>query len=520
MEKSNKTKNIQYEESIKQAHIALGKNNPEEAIYYFHNALQFLSGDASLHNNLGVLYYNLNNYRLAELYLERALQLDNSYFDAAFNLLKVYQKLNDLDKAIYYSNQCLLLQPDNQKVLELSKELNTRMKGIQTPNNEQTTPRIAPLKILFVQESPCIRNYKMATALRSRGHSVSLAYTKARLSQMYPALDDNVYNSCFHIKTFPQLWDLARDYDLVHCHNEPDILTVAALAGDTPVIHDTHDLISLRANGDANLIYFEGIANRGSAGRVYVTPYLLQTAQKMYGAIGPSIVFYNYASQADLPTEFLPKLSQTDGMVHIVYEGGIGGNQHRDFIGLFNELARDKIHLHIYPSFYNEQLALYFSANKNIHYYQPCSPRKIMRQMSQYDLGIIPFNLEKGNKQFLDTSLANKLFEYLAAGLPVMTSSLKSYNDFFKEYPVGQTFENINDLRIKIPQLLEKSKFIDFTKYIFTYEGQVHLLEELYNRVISQNVVRNKANGNDLENKNKAEQPAPEITERVADECV
>ena len=40
------------------------------------------------------------------------------------------------------------------------------------------------LNILFVQEWPCIRNYKMATALRGKGHRVSLAYAKAKLSQI------------------------------------------------------------------------------------------------------------------------------------------------------------------------------------------------------------------------------------------------------------------------------------------------------------------------------------------------
>ncbi len=512
-------KSDQFDKFIKQAHNSLQKNFVQEAIYHFTNALSVKPDDPLINNNLGVLFFRLGNYVLAKMYLEKAVSLNADYFDAAFNLVKVYQKLNDPDKANFHLQKCLLLQPDNHKVIELSQTLNNQTKDVRKPDNQQISPNISPLKILFVQESPCIRNYKMATALRSRGHSVSLAYTKYRLSEMYPGLDDNVYNRCYHIKSFPQLWDLAENFDIIHCHNEPDVLTVAALAGKTPVIHDTHDLISLRADGDANLIYFEGVANRGAAGRVYVTPYLLQTAQKMYGVQGPSIVFYNYASRADLPSEFLPKLSTTDGLVHIVYEGGIGGDRHRDFIALFNDLAKNDIHIHVYPSFYNEQLADYFSSNKNIHYYRPCSPKMIMRQMTQYDLGIIPFNLEKGNKQFLDTSLANKLFEYLAAGLPVLTSSLKSYNDFFNEYPVGLSFENIDDIIEKIPQLLENSKKIDYTKYIFTYESQVPLLEELYLRVLEQ---YNTGNRTDVHDSGKTEivrQLLIEKTRIVPDEC-
>ena len=54
---------------------------------------------------------------------------------------------------------------------------------------------VRPLNILFVQDSPCIRNYKMATALRTRGHRVSLAYTMKRLSESYRGLSDETYRA-------------------------------------------------------------------------------------------------------------------------------------------------------------------------------------------------------------------------------------------------------------------------------------------------------------------------------------
>ncbi|MCK4818128.1 methyltransferase domain-containing protein, partial [bacterium] len=277
-----------------------------------------------------------------------------------------------------------------------------------------------------------------------------------------------------------QLWDLSRNYDIVHCHNEPDILTVAALAGDAPVIHDTHDLISLRANADPNLSYFEGVANRGASGRVYTTPYQMEEAQKLYGVNGPSLVFYNYVSQSDLLKSTLPKRSAQDGKVHIVYEGGIGENGHRDFSSLFVELAKEGIHIHIYPTFYSREIARGFSAYKTIHYYQPLSPRQIMEEMTQYDFGIIPFNLEKGNRRFLDSTIANKLFEYMAAGLPVIASSLQSYIDYFKKTPIGITFENAEDIIKNIPKLKEIAETTDFSKLIFTYEGEIERLESFY----------------------------------------
>ncbi|ADK84377.1 Tetratricopeptide TPR_2 repeat protein [Desulfarculus baarsii DSM 2075] len=349
------------------------------------------------------------------------------------------------------------------------------------------TPLVAasrPLNILFVQEAPCIRNYKTASALRARGHKVCLAYTRATLSQMYKGLSDEVYDRCVRLTNNRHLWDISAKFDLVHCHNEPDVLTVAALAGEAPVIHDTHDLISLRAGGDQNLAFFEGVANRGAHGRVYTTPYQRDAALALYGVKGPSLVFYNYASAGDLPKRFLPKLSAQDGQTHIVYEGGIGGNGHRDFIDLFAQLTQGGLHVHVYPVHFDQAMHQRLSAIPRMHYHQPVSPTEIMEVMSQYDIGIIPFNIVKGNKQFLDSTIANKLFEYLAAGLPVLASPLQSYVDFFKLNNVGKVFHDAAEAIAATPELLRIAASQDLTAHAKTYDGEITRLEDFYIQII------------------------------------
>lgn len=341
-----------------------------------------------------------------------------------------------------------------------------------------------PLKVLFAQTAPCIRNYKTARALIARGHQVSLAYTLMPLSQMYQGLSDEIYHECIKINGRRDLWDLTAHYDLVHCHNEPDWLTVSALAGDAPVVHDTHDLISLREREDKNVAFFEGLANRSAQGRVYTTPYQEQAAREIYGVKGPSLVFYNYTSASDLPQRLLPKLSANDGQIHIVYEGSIGGTLHRDFINVFVGLAQRGIQVHIYPARFKPEFVEQFSPYPRIHYNQPVSPQTIMQEMSQFDVGIIPFNLEKGDKGFLDSTIANKLFEYLAAGLPVLTSPLQSYVDYFADHQVGSVFHGLDDLLQKLPGLIDLARSHDLTAYAKTYEGEVEKLESLYYQVI------------------------------------
>ncbi len=350
-------------------------------------------------------------------------------------------------------------------------------------------PTNRPLNIVFVQAAPCIRNYKMASALRSRGHRVTLLYNQCRLSDVYPHLSDDVYDKCIQFSSLQELWSTLKRFDVAHCHNQPDNITVAALAGPTPVIHDTHDLISLRADWPdeerTRVEFFEGVANRGAHGRVYATPYQQAMARDLYGVTGESLVLPNYVLAADLPTDQPAKLSEADGKVHIVYAGRMGRTVHLDFGGLFVQLGDNSdICVHIYPSAYNEQLAEALAECPNVEYNHPISPRRIIGEMARYDIGIIPFNLERGNQVFLDSTLGNKFFEYLAAGLPVLTSPLKSYTEYFADNPVGVTFATAEELVSLLPRMKEIAAETDWASQVFTYESEIQRLEAFYNWVI------------------------------------
>ena len=496
------------------------QGNLYEAEECFKSALETDPNNSEILNDLGVVYFKKGDLKKAEYYFSMALKKNHLNLDALQNLADLYETTGENFKSITYLQKILGITGDETKLLNRlaalfkqtgyeSRAIKTLKESLRVDVNQDEVKKLIhdleqkshrtgchtqekALNILFVQESPCIRNYKMARALSAKGHKVSLAYTKFRLSQMYKGLSDDVYHECIQLQSHRQLWDISKNYDIVHCHNEPDVLTVVALACDAPVVHDTHDLISLRANGDRNLVYFEGIANRGASGRVYSTPYQMEEARKLYGVSGPSLVLYNYASEYDLPTRILPKLSANDGRVHIVYEGGIGGNAHRNFIELFVQLAKKGIYIHIYPTFYDPKLARLFSEFPEIHYNKPASPGQIIEIMTQFDFGIIPFDLTKGNKRFLDSTIANKLFEYLAAGLAVIASPLKSYTDYFRENPVGITFCDTQDIIRNIPKLKEISENTDFSKQIFVYEREVEKLEAFYEEVISKKIVRPK----------------------------
>ena len=502
---------MDYSIEIRNGEKLYSDGNIDQAKTIFQSVLLKQPSNYMALNNLGVIFFNDGDIEAAEKYFLQAIAADEDYTDAMLNLALLFTESNKIEKACLYLENYTRINPDDnlyETLSQLYSGLGNQTKAKQyseISKKRKSEPEVGkkicyslkknqshsnidvlvqPLNILFVQDSPCIRNYKMATALRPRGHRVSLAYTMKRLSESYSGLSDETYDECIQLTSYRHLWEISKNYDLVHCHNEPDNLTVAALAGDAPVIHDTHDLISLRDTQSPDLSYLEGIANRAASGRVYSTPYQRDEAKTLYGVNGPSLIFYNYVSESDLSKIYLPKLSINDGEIHIVYEGGIGGSTHRDFTDTFIQLTNKKIHIHVYPTSYCREHEQFFSKFPRIHYYQPVSPKKIIEEMTQYDFGIIPFNIKNGNKRFLDSTIANKLFEYLAAGLPVITSPLKSYIDFFLKYPVGIVFECADDMLKNITQLREITRKTDFSKLIYTYESEIEKLEEFYRTIL------------------------------------
>ncbi|GJQ62980.1 MAG: hypothetical protein SCALA702_20330 [Melioribacteraceae bacterium] len=480
-------------EELKELGLSLvseGRN--EDAINIFEQALATQPGNFDVHNFLGILYYKQDDLNKSAANFIEAYKADQDNRDLVTNLLNVLIKLEMNDKALMIAEQFSRKNPADREMAQIYEEL--RKKGI----NKVSFPKEKNpdgLNILFLQNSPCIRNYKYATALRKKGHNVSLAYTDIMLSQRYKNLDDDTYNENIKIDNYPKLWDISKNYDIIHSHNEPDLYTVAALGGDVPVVHDTHDLISLR-DTDPNLKYFEGLANRAAHGRVYSTPYQRDEAKSLYNVKGDSLVFYNYASEEHLPKKFLPKLSEQDGKIHFVYEGGIyvTNGRHRDFGDQFVELAKRGICVHIYPDNFFPDVAEYFAPYDNVYYNHPIPPHELIETMTQFDFGIIPWNLQKGNVRFLSSTIANKLFEYMAAGLPVATAHITSYINYFRENPTGVTFESIDDLVSKLPKLQEIKRSVDFSKEIYTYEREIDKVVDFYKMLIEKHKSGEKKN--------------------------
>ncbi len=356
------------------------------------------------------------------------------------------------------------------------------------------------MKILFLESQPCIRALKYAEGLISAEDDVKLifAYIHKTLTQFY-GYGDELFNRMIKLEKekcsqqIRELFDL-ENIDIVHSHNAPDFLTVAAIEasqGRIPVIHDIHDLLSIRNTPygsldprDHHVLETERRAITECDGLIYVTTGVKEACESAYSIDQkPTLVFPNYVPRRLIPSALRRKLSKNDGEIHIVYEGSLDSvnlGSHFDLKNIFKTIADQGIHIHIYSSKENPDYAVLDDGNGYIHYHGHLDTKVLLQEITQYDYGWAGFNTAR-NKEHTDTVLANKVLEYVVCGLPVISLDHKTQREFIESNGIGIVINEINELssRLRKEPELYKVKVLG-CRYDFTTEVHIEQVLDFY----------------------------------------
>ena len=369
------------------------------------------------------------------------------------------------------------------------------------------------MKILFLQTQPCIRAFKYATGLKGRGnYEITFGYTNKTLSEFY-GMGDELFERWVQIEKdgvgdLVSLFD-SDNFDLIHSHNAPDYLTVKALDAiryakcSIPIIHDNHDAITLRKTQYGKMAYSlekiaieESIANKFSDARIHVSEGLKNYITQMYGsANGLDIVFNNFALKELVPEKMLPKLSEREGGVHIVYEGNVDeekAGSHYDLLDIFDEITKKGFHLHVYTPLDASEYKKLSGRNNLLHFHGRLTPEELMKEITQYDFGWAGFNRSK-NKEHLKVTLANKVFEYISAGLPVISFPHETQKRFLESHRLGIVISSLDELSgvIESEKIADIKAEVQKRRYDFTIENNIGEVEEFYQRVLENHKNKN-----------------------------
>ena len=341
------------------------------------------------------------------------------------------------------------------------------------------------MRILMAQDRPCIRNYKIATVLAERGHEVHLAaFLPEQLPDLY-GLDYAPYQGVIQLLNIQELLDVAAYFDVVHCHNEPDSMAAVMCASDTPSVHDCHDMMSIRGLGFDRIE--EAIANMHSDGCVYVSDYQRNQAVESYPCRNPrpkSAVVNSAVLEKHLPQKRLKKLSSGTNEPHLVYEGGMNmhPHTHRYLLPVFKSLVEAGAWVHVYGLGHPAEIGKYIQQIDNPRFviHKPLDTPALMEALTQYDMGLCVFNITEGNRHHLESTLPNKLFEYLAAGLPVICSNLQEMVQFIKPRRCGLVWTGPEEIMELWRTAVEVYRARNVDPREYTMEKQIVGLEELY----------------------------------------
>jgi hypothetical protein len=357
------------------------------------------------------------------------------------------------------------------------------------------------MRVLFLQQQPCMRALKYAAALRAARPSIRLgfAHQGKTLSEWYGS-GDELFERWWNLGSEPieGLRSAVEEFrpDLIHSHNLPDSLTSIALelfAGRVPVVHDVHDLQSLRRTPyehgfpePEDPLALEQRAVEGCSALVAVSEELLAEIHARYEVTAPTLAFANYALRRDLPSELPPAGRRNGHPPRLVYQGTLSTNGgHYDLREIFRAIVGQGLSLDVYPS---RTVPAYGELARDLpgwRMHATLPPSRLLAALAAYDFGWAGFNSTL-NGAHLDTCLPNKLYEYVGCGLPVLTLGHRALLRVVADSGLGLSLTTLDDLvgQLSAVDVVELRRRIAAARFELTVEANIHRLTALYEAAV------------------------------------
>lgn len=281
--------------------------------------------------------------------------------------------------------------------------------------------------------------------------------------------------------------------EVIHSHNRAHLAYYAKKFTALPVLHDVSDFYSIFPNEELEglrrywnpavwfdhwrRLHYERFAFENCDALTFNSPQMLEVACERYSIRGAVAVIPNAVPEADLPDEELPKLSNFDGDVHLVFVGHVNSKKLAPLL----QIARLGIHMHLYTvqaTAFESRLRKACRDLACLHWHGALPYRQLLRELTQYDYGLALW-YPGARELFFEVSLPSKLFDYLASGLPVIVGPYRALIDFVESYKCGFVLEDVADLREK---LSENYRLGDRRRY--TMEFYIPRLIELYQSLV------------------------------------
>lgn len=284
------------------------------------------------------------------------------------------------------------------------------------------------------------------------------------------------------------------DADVFHCHNEPSwfVIAVKSELGGKPVILDVHDSMLIRyAPEDDNDDHVRvSVSERDNMqladGLVFVSRTMADVCRNEFSLDQPYTVLPSYVPKV------LYRMDPYKWLGGIVYEGrtditekskdeGMECFTYADYREVARQLSEKGIPFYIFsPNRDTAEMQQQYQDHALIMDSKPL--HELLRAMGSHNWGLLG-NL--GSHEVWQHAMPNKLFEYMAAGIPVIALNAKAAGEFVEEHGFGISVSSVDEIASRWVEHRPCRRNITMKRNDWCMDNHIHRVTDLYKEILN-----------------------------------
>jgi glycosyltransferase involved in cell wall biosynthesis len=291
--------------------------------------------------------------------------------------------------------------------------------------------------------------HKMCVSAHEAGHEVSLVvadgkgYEVVKGVKVYDVGTSTRRSSRILLSAFKAILLANKlDADIFQFHDPELLLYLRLTRRDVKIIFDFHEDVRaqikrknyIKKNYRNIISFFYGLLEKSMMPRVDGVITATEPISQNYSALKPTQIVANYPIWSEF--KHISRGYKNKDVYNIAYVGGV--TPQRGLIELVDslELVQNKVVLHICGPFNSEGFHNYLVSRpgwKFVCYHGQVDRKTVISVLENSDVGMVTLLPDPS----YEVSLPVKMFEYFAAGLPVVSSNFKLWSNILKENSAG-----------------------------------------------------------------------------------
>ena len=306
-------------------------------------------------------------------------------------------------------------------------------------------------------------------------------------------LDTKHINKLFKINNYNDYLKISKEYDILFCIDIIDATPGQIQVGyqnfknNIKTIYLIGDLFIHQMPCEHNYykMEYEVLNNINPCLIVFSGKFLKEKTVNLINKIKYSSVILNTPLTEHIKVNKINNNSDKIKMVFSTNFTSANIKHHRNLNNVFKLLAKDeRLELFIYYTKNSEVYIKDYAKQNNIHFMGTIELDKMIHTFSKYDIGILYFENIYKDKEYINISEPNKMFEYYFAQLPILCNFSSSYYENIVKHKLGISIElrNEQNLYSKLSSLIKNYKHNNTIYQSFDNQKSQNIINTLIRR--------------------------------------